>query len=115
MPEFKNKFQIFKKYFPIAGILLLLLLAVFLLWFNNSNSMQAMPSLIGSVYFDGEYRIGDGEWHRIVDGEHIPSTEDDVTLRGNFHMLDPEGVYEDVYRYEIPIAFFLDHINLTIY
>ena len=115
MPEFKNKFQIFKKYFPIAGILLLLLLAVFLLWFNNSNSMQAMPSMIGSVYFDGEYRIGDGEWHRIVDGEHIPSTEDDVTLRGNFHMLDPEGVYEDVYRYEIPIAFFLDHINLTIY
>ena len=115
MPEFKNKFQIFKKYFPIAGILLLLLLAVFLLWFNNSNSMQAMPSMIGSVYFDGEYRIGDGEWHRIVDGEHIPSTEDDVTLRGNFHMLDPEGGYEGVYRYEIPIAFFLDHINLTIY
>ena len=114
MPEFKNKFQIFKKYFPIAGILLLLLLAVFLLWFNNSRSMQAMPPLIGSVYFDGEYRIGEGEWHKIVDGEHIPSTEDDVTLRGNFHMLDPEGVYEDVYRYEIPIAFFLDHINLTI-
>ena len=116
MPEFKNKFSTFtKRYVPIVGVLLLLLLAAFLLWFNNSNSMQAMPSMIGSVYFEGEYRIGDGEWHQIVEGEHIPSTEGDVTLRGNFHMLDPEGGYEGVYRYEIPIAFFLDHINLTFY
>ena len=116
MPEFKNKFSTFtKRYVPIVGVLLLLLLAIFLLWFNNSNSMQAMPSMIGSVYFDGEYRIGDGEWQQIVEGEHIPSTEGDVTLRGNFHMLDPEGGYEGVYRYEIPIAFFLDHINLTFY
>ena len=116
MPEFKNKFSIFtKRYVPIAGVLLLLLLAIFLLWFNNSNSMQAMPSMIGSVYFDGEYRIGDGEWQQIADDEHIPSTKGDVTLRGNFHMLNPDGVYEGIYRYEIPIAFFLDHINLTVY
>ena len=116
MPEFKNKFSIFtKRYVPIVGVLLLLLLAIFLLWFNNSNSMQAMPSMIGSVYFDGEYRIGDGEWQQIVEGKHITTTEGDVTLRGNFHMLDPEGGYEGVYRYEIPIAFFLDHINLTFY
>ena len=104
-----------KSYLQIAGIVLLLLLAVFFLWFNNSRSMQAMPSLIGSVYFDGEYRIAGGEWHKIVKGEHIPSTEGDVILRGNFHMLDPEGAYEGIYRDEIPIAFFLDHINLTFY
>ena len=92
MGNIKYKFQKIKKsYLGVAGILLLLLLAVFLVWFNNSNSMQAMPSMIGSVYFDGEYRIGDGEWQQIVEGEHIPSTEGDVTLRGNFHMLDPEG------------------------
>ena len=116
MGNIKYKFQKIKKsYLGFAGILLLLLLAAFLLCFNNSNSMQAMPSMIGSVYFDGEYRIGEGEWQQIVEGEHIPSTEGDVTLRGNFHMLDPEGGYEGVYRYEIPIAFFLDHINLTFY
>ena len=116
MENIKYKFQRIKKsYLGVASILLLLLLAAFLLWFNNSNSMEAMPSMIGSVYFDGEYRIGDGEWQQIVEGEHIPSTEGDVTLRGNFHMLDPEGGYEGVYRYEIPIAFFLDHINLIFY
>ena len=97
----------------VAGIVLLFLLAAFMLWFNNSKSMQAMPSMIGDVYFDGEYRIGDGEWQPIVEGEHIPSTKGDVTLRGNFHMLNPEGGYEGIYRYEIPIAFYADHINLT--
>ena len=117
MLNMKDKFRKIKKsYLQIAGVVLLLVLATFLLWFNNNHSMQAMPSMIGSVYFDGEYRIGDaGEWHKIVEGQHIPSTEGDVTLRGNFHMLDPEGEYEGVYRYEIPIAFFLDHINLTFY
>ena len=93
----------------------MILLAALLLWFNNSRSMQAQPSLVGGVYFEGEYRIGDGEWHKIVEGEHIPATKGDVTLRGNFHMLDPEGGYVGIYRYEIPIAFFLDHINLTFY
>ena len=116
MVNIKSSFRKIKKsYLQIAGIVLLLLLAAFFLWFNNSRSMQATPSMIGSVYFDGEYRIGDGEWHEIVKGEHIPSTEGDVTLRGNFHTLDPEGVYEGVYRDEIPIAFFLDHINLNFY
>ena len=116
MLSIKNKFQKMKKsYLVVAGIVLLLLLAAFLLWFNNNRSMQAMPSLIGSVRFEGEYRIGEGEWQTIAEGEHIPSTKGDVTLRGNFHMWDPEGRYEGVYRYEIPIAFFLDHINLTVY
>ena len=107
--------KIKKSYFAIAGIVILLLLAALLLWFNNRNSMQAMPSMIGDVYFEGEYRIGDGEWQKIVDGEHIPANEGDVTLRGNFHMLNPEGGYEGIYRYEIPIAFYVDHINLTFY
>ena len=111
-----NKIKKIKKsYLALAGILLLLLLAAFLLWFNNRNSMQAMPSMIGDVYFEGDYRVGDGEWQKIIEGEHIPATKGDVTLRGNFHMLNPEGGYEGIYRYEIPIAFYVDHINLTFY
>ena len=116
MVNIKSKFRKIKQsYLQIAGIVLLLLLAAFCLWLNNSRSMQAMPSMVGDVYFEGEYRIGDGEWHEIVEGEHIPTTKGDVILRGNFHMLNPEGGYEGIYRYEIPIAFFLDHINLTFY
>ena len=116
MPDFNNKIQILKaKYLSILGILLLILLAIFLLWFNNSTSTQAQPALIAQVYFDGEYRIEDGEWRRIEDGEHIPATKGDVTLRGNFHMLTPDGEYVGIYRGDLPIAFYVNHLNLTFF
>ena len=112
----KSKFQKVKiSHWQGVMIAVLILLALFLLWFNNRHSTQAEPALVGQVYFDGEYRIADGEWHKIVEGEHIPSTKGDVTLRGNFHMLTPYGDYVGVYRDELPIAFYTDHINLTFF
>ena len=99
----------------IAGVLLLLLTAVILLWHGNATSNQAIPALVAQVYFDGEYRIADGPWQRIVKGNHIPSTEGDVTLRGNFHMLTPDGEYIGIYSGDMPIALYTDHINLTFY
>ena len=99
----------------IVGILVVLFLAVVLLWHGNANSMQAMPALVAQVYFDGEYRIADGEWQKIVKGNHISSTEGDVTLRGNFHMLAPDGEYVGIYSDNIPIALYTNHINLTFY
>ena len=116
MTELIHKMQKNKKsYVQVTGVILLLLLAAFLVWFNNSHSLQAVPALVAQVYFDGEYRIGDGEWQKIVEGEHISSTQGDVTLRGNFHMLDPEGGYVGIYRGDLPIALYTDHINLTFY
>ena len=99
----------------IVGVLLLVFTAVLLLWYGNANSMQAKPALVAQVYFDGEYRIADGEWQKIVKGNHISSTEGDVTLRGNFHMLAPDGEYVGIYSDSIPIALYTDHINLTFY
>ena len=99
----------------IAGVLLLLLSAVILLWHGNATSNQALPALVAQVYFDGEYRIADGQWQKIVKGNHIPSTKGDVTLRGNFHMLTPDGEYIGVYSDDMPIALYADHINLTFY
>ena len=117
MLNIKSKFaKIKKSYLAVAGIVLLLLLAVSLLWFNNKNSMQAFPSMIGDVQFEGEYRIGDGEWQTIVDDEHIPSTKGDVTLRGQFLEYDPMGEFAGVYsNYSLPVAFYANHINLTFF
>ena len=112
----KNKFRILQnEHMQIAGILLLLFLAVLLLWFNNINNMQAVSAIAAKVRFYGEYRIDDGPWQEIVEGQHIPATKGDVTLRGNFHMLTPDGEYVGIYRGDIPIAFYTDHINLTIF
>ena len=99
----------------IVGVLLLLCAAVVLLWRGNATSNQAIPALVAQVYFDGEYRIADGPWKQIVEGEHIPATKGDVTLRGNFHMLTPDGEYIGIYSDTIPIALYTDHINLTFY
>ena len=116
MPELKNRFYIFKhSHLQVIGAIFILLLALVLLWHGNANSMQAMPALVAQVYFDGEYRIADGEWQKIVKGNHISSTEGDVTLRGNFHMLTPDGEYVGIYSDNIPIALYTNHINLTFY
>lgn len=97
----------------IVAILFIVASAVLLLWHGNKTSMQSVPTTPAQVYFAGEYRIGDGEWHEIVKGEHIPSTKGDVTLRGNFHMLTPSGQYIGVYSGTELIAFYTNHINLT--
>ena len=116
MPKLKNRFSIFKlSHLQIIGIILILLLGGLLLWHGNETSNQAVPALVAQVYFDGEYRIADGQWQRIVKGNHIPSTEGDVTLRGSFHMLTPDGEYIGIYNGDMPIALYTDHIHLTFY
>ena len=110
----KNKFDfINKKTLIIVVILFMFFSAVILLWQGNKNSLQAIPATPAQTYFAGEYRIGDGEWQEIVEGEHIPATKGDVTLRGNFHMLTPGGEYIGVYSGTELIAFYTNHINLT--
>ena len=99
----------------IVGIFAVLLLALVLLWHGNATSNQAMPAMVAGVYFDGDYLIDDGQLQKIEKGKHISSTEGDVTLRGNFHLVAPDGEYVGVYTDSIPIALYTNHINLTFY
>lgn len=116
MPNAKNRLQIFKSsYLQVTGILLLIFFAALMMWFNHVNSTQAISATVAKVRFYGEYRIGDRQWQEITEGQHIPATKGDVTLRGNFHMLTPDGEYVGVYRGELPVAFYSNHISLTIY
>ena len=116
MPNTKNRLQTYKSlYLPVAGIVVLIFLAALMMWFHTINSTQAVSAIVAQLRFYGEYRIGDGQWQEITEGKHIPSTKGDVTLRGNFHMLTPDGEYVGVYRGELPIAFYSNHINLTIF
>lgn len=116
MKNKSTKFRFFDiKIITFVGVILLFFTAIILLWHGNTTSNQAIPALVAQVYFDGEYRIADGQWHKIVKGKHISSTDGDVTLRGNFHALTPDGEYIGIYRDEMPIALYTDHINLTFY
>ena len=114
MLTFKDKLKKIKKsHLLIAGALLLIVLAISLLWFNDRTSVQAEQTLNIEVYFEGEYRIADGPWKTYVEGEHIPATKGDVTLRGHFYKRY-EGEDLGIYNNEdMPIAFYTNHLNLT--
>ena len=115
MPKIKNRIIFKHAHLQVIGTIFILLLALLLLWRGNATSNQAEPAMIAQVYFDGEYRIADGPWQEIAEGKHIPSTKGDVTLRGNFHMLTPDGEYIGIYSGDMPIALYTDHVGLTFY
>ncbi len=113
MPDLKKRIHIFQKpHLQVAGVLVLIGLALLLLVYNSINSTHAVGAMIAQVRFEGEYRIEDGQWQPIREGEHIPATKGDVTLRGNFHIFAPDGEYAGLYTADTPIAFYTDHINL---
>ena len=47
--------------------------------------------MVAGVSFQGEYKIGDGDWHTVIKGQHIPANQGDVMLRGIFLMHNPEN------------------------
>ena len=114
MLSFKDKLKKIKKsHLLIAGVVLLIWLFISLLWFSDSASVQAELPLSIEVYFEGEYRVADGPWMTYVEGEHIPATKGDVTLRGNLYKRY-EGENLGIYNSEdMPVAFYTNHINLT--
>lgn len=110
----KRRFPFFHKIFlPVAGVILVLLLSLLLWRWISTHSNQAAPAIMAQVRFEGNYRVGDGDWQKIEAGKHIPATEGDVTLRGNFHTLAPDGTYVGLYNGDMPIAFYVNHISLT--
>ena len=80
-----------KVIFVSASILAILIFSLIFVWIGQRNSTQAAPPFVIDIAFQGEYKIGDGEWHTIIKGEHISSTKGDVTLRGTFQMYNPEN------------------------
>ena len=98
----------------IIGILSVIAVMLLLLWGNVSNSQQSVPALYPEVYFDGMYRLGEGSWQPVEPGQHIPATSGDVTLQGQFHLIAPDGTYLGTAEAGTPLAFYLNHIRLTV-
>ena len=105
---FKNKTAAFVS----AGLTMILFFSIFFVWMGYHNSNQAQPAFVIDIAFQGEYKIGDGEWHTIIKGEHIPSTRGDVTLRGTFQMIDPETNEPfGTFFADLPVNLYFNHIG----
>ena len=113
MQKKRRSIREYKSMLQVIGVLIALLLAAALLLHGEANSYQAGSALVAQVYFEGTYRIGDGQPQPIIPGKHIPANQGDVILRGYFHILAPDGEYVGVYSGGIPIAFYTNHIGLT--
>ena len=114
MSKEKTKYWLSIEILILVGVLLVAAAAGVLLWHGNATSSQAELALMAQVHFEGEYRVADGEWQALQQGAHVPSTKGDVTLRGNFHMLTPDGEYVGIYSGELPVALYVNHLNVTI-
>ena len=95
-----------------VGVIAILLFSLIFLWVGTSNSTQSHQPIIIGVSFEGEYKIADGEWNKIVKGEHISSTKGDVTLRGTFQMHDPTN-NEPIGTFfaDLPVHLYFNHIG----
>ncbi len=99
----------------IASLVLFLVLSCALLIDAVTNSSQAEWAIIPDIRLVGEYKIGDGEWKEIVEGEHISATKGDVRLKGVLEILDPETneAFGPVEKGSL-MLFTFNHINLAL-
>ena len=102
-----------KKISPLTvGIIALLCLAAIFLLVGKSRSMQAESATAAGVIFLGEYKVGDGEYTPITEGEHISATKGDVTLRGSFRRTNPTtGELLEAKGATLPVALYFDHVG----
>lgn len=96
-----------------AAVLVALAAALLITGYKNSN--QAHTPTVPDVVFEGEYRVGEGEWKAIRQGEHISATKGEITLRGVFSLYSPEtGELLPTPEPGIMLSFYLDHLAATI-
>lgn len=114
MPEQeKIKNRIKKCPLGSIGLAVILILSAILLWVKGTSSSQASLAMLLNIRLEGEYKIGDGEWKTIQEGEHISATQGDVTLRGRLMLTipDEEEVIGPVANGTL-VAVYCNHINV---
>lgn len=79
------------------------------------NNSQAEWAIVPDIRLVGEYKIGDGEWKPIVEGEHISATKGDVMLKGVLEICDPEtNDFVGKLTKGSLVSFTFNHINLAL-
>lgn len=101
--------------FIFATVILFFVLSGILLVTSILNNSQAEWAIVPDIRLVGEYKIGDGEWKPIVEGEHISATKGDVMLKGVLEICDPEtnDFYGRLTKGSL-VSFTFNHINLSL-
>lgn len=104
-----------KHNFIFALVIIFIVLSCVMMVNGVINNSQAEWAIIPDIKFVGEYKIGDGEWRPVVEGEHISATKGDVRLKGVLEICDPETneTWGTVEKGSL-MLFTFNHINLTV-
>ena len=116
MKEKFNKLIAILKKLPagLVGCLLLIVVSAVTLGIISINPSRAVPAIALTASFEGEYKIEDGEWQAIPQDGHISSTRGDVTLRGKFHVVLPDGEFLTDNPSGFYFNFYCNHISVTV-
>ena len=104
-----------KKKLVTLGIIILILISGINVVKTIFKDRQAEDAFLLHVLLQGEYKIGDGEWKPIVDGEHIPAGKGDVTLRGTLNMTFPTGEIVAPVSQNARVVLFLNHLGCSVH
>lgn len=80
----------------------------------SSSTVLAEDAQMATVEFRGEYKTEGREWVEITPGEHISPTRGDVTLRGNFVFISPDGDVLTDNPAGAQLNMYLNHISMTV-
>ncbi len=113
MPE-QMKIKNDKQILIFVSVVLFFALSFAMLFSGIVNNSQSEWAIIPDIRLVGEYKIGDGEWQPIVEGEHISATKGDVMLKGVLKICNPEdGSFIGNLTEGSLMTFSLNHINLA--
>ena len=100
---------------PAIYVIVTIMVAGLLLWLNSRVAVQSGSVMYPKIYFQGEYKIGDGQWQEYRPGVHISANKGDITLKGTLHKYFPSLGEEVGYvEPEQMVAFYCDHLRVSI-
>ena len=100
---------------PVIFVIVTIMATGVLLWINSQVAIQSHGALYPKVYFQGEYKIGDGQWQEYKKGIHLSANEGDITLKGTLNKYFVEWKEEvGCVESEEIITFYCDHLMVKI-
>ena len=100
---------------PAIYVIVTIMVAGLLLWLNSRVAVQSGSVMYPKIYFQGEYKIGDGQWQEYRPGVHISANKGDITLKGTLHKYFPSFGEEVGYvEPEERVAIYCDHLRVSI-
>lgn len=98
-----------------SGYVYIVMIVIFSLISIFGRKEYRTYNIPSSLMFQGEYRIGDGEWNQIDPETHISAVRGDVTFRGNFRFTDKEKKAAEYLEKDDVISLYFNHLNVELY